>query len=106
MTTRARLVALTVSLAALSVSACAVVGPPQTPAGAIDDRVITAAIQSRYVETQAALMSDISVETLYGVVLLTGSAASEADKVTAGRIAAQVEGVKAVRNEILIETQP
>jgi len=45
----------------------------------------------------------ISVETLNGVVMLCGFAKSATEKVAAESIARKVNGVKSVRNEIVIQ---
>jgi len=44
----------------------------------------------------------IHVETLNGTVLLSGFAKNVTEKATAERIAREVNGVKAVRNEIAV----
>ena len=42
------------------------------------------------------------VETLNGTVMLSGFAKNDTEKDTAGKIARDVSGVKAVKNEILV----
>lgn len=69
-----------------------------------DDRLITSTIKARHAESDAITSTNISVETLYGVVLLSGVAKSPEEKLAATHIAEQVDGVKAVHNEILIQT--
>ncbi len=46
--------------------------------------------------------TSISVETLNGTVMLSGFAKNATEKNTADRIARDVNGVKAVKNEIAI----
>lgn len=106
MTMRKKLIALGVAFAVVIASGCAT-GPVQPPpAPQIDDRVITSTIKARHDESTDVAITDITVETLYGVVLLTGVARNSLEKETAQRIAEQVNGVKSVRNEIRIQAQP
>jgi len=93
---------------AVAGSGCAVMSaqPAATQRAAatpIDDRAITAAIMSRQAESSDLMSDGIVVETLYGVVLLTGVAESERQRAAAQRIAEQVAGVKAVHNKIVIQ---
>ena len=106
MTMRIQLIALGVALAVVTASGCAT-GPVQPPAAAqVDDRVITSTIKARHDESPDVAITDFTVETLYGVVLLTGFARSSLEKENAQRLAEQVKGVKSVRNEIRVQTQP
>lgn len=106
MTMRIKLIALGVALAVVTASGCAT-GPVQPPAAPqIDDRVITTTIKARLDDSPGVAITDFTVETLYGVVLLTGFAKSSLEKENAQRIAEQVNGVKSVRNQIQIQGQP
>ena len=76
----------------------------QSPASAFtDDRVITSAIKTRYAESKNLDLTNISVETLYGVVLLSGVAKSLEEKIAATNIAEQIDGVKAVHDAITLQ---
>lgn len=46
--------------------------------------------------------TSISVETLNGTVMLSGFAKSQLERNTAGQIARNLTGVKAVKNEIVV----
>jgi osmotically-inducible protein OsmY len=48
---------------------------------------------------------DISVSTEGGVVELTGSVKSRAERFKAGQVAAKVEGVKKVNNQLKVVSQ-
>lgn len=91
------------AFAVLTASGCAATPDRVAARSAVDDRAITSAIQSRHAQSPDVASRAISVETLYGVVLLSGSAGSPQEKAAAERIAMQVNGVKAVRNEILVQ---
>ena len=57
---------------------------------------------SRMAESKVVAASSISVETLNGVVMLSGFAKNTLEKTEAERIARGVNNVKSVRNEIAI----
>ena len=63
---------------------------------------ITTRVKARLVEDKIVAATRISVETLKGVVQLSGFAVSEAERVRAAQIAASVPGVKQVQNAITV----
>lgn len=89
-------------LALVATAGCAVSRDQQTAGAYIDDAVITTQIKSRMAENKDVAASSISVETLNGTVMLSGFAKSTLEKTTAEKIARDVNGVKAVKNEIAI----
>jgi hyperosmotically inducible protein len=100
---RASIIAIGVAFAVLTSSGCTVTRNAQTANVHIDDKAITSTIKARHAESKDVAITSISVETLYGVVLLSGVAKNLEEKMTAENIAGQVDGVKAVHNEILIQ---
>jgi len=100
---RITLAAMVSAVALLTVSGCAVTRDQQTVGAYIDDATITAQIKSRFFENKEVAGTSISVETLNGIVLLSGFAKSLTEKVTAESIARKVNGVRSVRNEIVIQ---
>jgi hyperosmotically inducible periplasmic protein len=70
------------------------------------DSRITAAVKSRLIGDKYVDGFRISVETWEGVVTLRGEVGSSIPREQAERLAASVEGVKAVRNEIRIVREP
>ena len=99
---RNTLAAAIAAVALLTASGCAVTRGQETVGAYIDDTTITTQIKARFVENKVVAASSISVETLNGVVLLSGFAKSTAEKATAESIASKVNGVKSVRNEIVV----
>jgi len=96
------LAAAMTAAALLTTTGCAV-GRGQETAGAyIDDAGITTLVKARMLESKLVSGTSISVETLNGVVMLSGFAKSTTEKTEAGRIAAGVEHVRSVRNEVAI----
>ncbi len=98
------LLAATISaVALLAVSGCAVTRDQQTVGAYIDDATITTQIKARFLENKDVAATSISVETLNGVVLLSGFAKNTTEKVTADSLARRVNGVRTVRNEIVVQ---
>ena len=56
----------------------------------------------RFVESRMVSMQAIDVETLKGVVQLSGFANSQSERNEADRIARSVSGVRDVRNNIIV----
>ena len=103
MRVRASVIAATMAFAVLSTSGCAATRDQVIATAYIDDIVITSTITSRHAQSEAVAITGITVETLYGVVLLTGFAQSPQEKMAAQNIASEVDGVKAIHNEIVIQ---
>lgn len=70
----------------------------------VDDHVITMTIQKHFSQNSVLAKSNITVESLYGVVLLSGMVKTQLEQTTAQTLAEHVEGVKAVHNAL--ELQP
>jgi osmotically-inducible protein OsmY len=90
------------SLFFLSVSGCAVSRGQETVGAYVDDTAITTMVKARFVDSKTVDASSISVETLNGVVMLSGFAKNSNEKTSAGTIALNVKGVKSVKNEIAV----
>ncbi|MCK9513603.1 MAG: BON domain-containing protein [Pigmentiphaga sp.] len=68
----------------------------------IEDSVITAEVKGRFAGDDQVSALAISVETQNGEVQLSGFSTSPAEKARAEEIALSVDGVKAVRNDIVV----
>ena len=99
---RTILAAAMTAVTLLAVSGCAVTRGQETVGAYVDDATITTRVKARFVENKDVDASAISVETLNGTVMLSGFAKSTMEKTSAERIAREVNGVKAVKNEIAI----
>jgi len=99
---RTPLIAAVTAIALLAATGCAVTRGQETVGAYVDDAGITTLIKSRFAENKQVDALAISVETLNGVVMLSGFAKNATEKVTAESIARGVNGVKSVRNEIAI----
>jgi osmotically-inducible protein OsmY len=93
-------VAAMVAVAALYSAGCAVSSGQESVGEYVDDTTITTRVKTKFAEDQAVAASRIQVETLKGVVQLSGFATSEAERQRAAQIAAATPGVKQVRNSI------
>lgn len=97
---RTTLTAIVTAVALLSATGCAVTRGQQTVGAFVDDSTITTQIKSRMLKDPNVAGTSISVETLNGTVILSGFAKSSMERSTAEMIARDVNGVKAVRNDI------
>jgi len=69
----------------------------------VDDSVITTKVKAKIVEDKRTRADHVDVETVNGVVDLTGTARSKASAARHVTLARQVKGVKSVKNHIQIE---
>ena len=99
---RTTLVAAMTAVVLLTTSGCAVKRGQETVGAYIDDTGITTLIKSRFAEDKQVDATSIRVETLNGTVMLSGFAKSSTERNTAENIARRVNGVKSVKNEIVI----
>ncbi len=97
------LVATMVALAAVYSSGCSVASGQRSMGDVVDDSTITTRVKARFAESKDVAATRISVETLKGVVQLSGFAVSEAERVRAAQIAASVPGVVQVQNAIAVK---
>lgn len=102
MNTRTLLAATVTALALVTMTGCAVTRGQETIGAYVDDATITARIKARFVENPQVDAASISVETLNGTVMLSGFAKNATERTMAGDIARRVNGVKAVKNEIVV----
>lgn len=86
----------------LVTSGCAVMRGQEDVGTYVDDKSITAAIKTKLIEDKTTGGLSINVDTLNGVVALSGFAKSAAEKEQAGRIARSTKGVREVHNNLLI----
>lgn len=83
-------------------SGCAVQRGQETVGAYVDDAAITTSLKARYVENKEVDASSIKVETLNGTVMLSGFAKNANERSTAEDIAMKVNGVKTVKNSIVV----
>ncbi len=81
---------------------CAVVRGQETVGAYVDDAAITTAVKAKFVDDKIVSAGSISVETLNGIVQLSGFANSTAEKIQAEQIARRSKNVRSVRNDIVV----
>ena len=101
---RTTLAAVAIASSLVMASGCAVTRDQQTTGAYIDDSVITATVKTRMLDNPDVAGTSITVETLNGTVMLSGFAKNTLERTTAERIARDVEGVKSVKNEVVVRT--
>lgn len=98
-----RTLAITAAVLALATfTGCAVTRGQESVGAYVDDSAITTAVKARFVDNKVVDAASISVETLNGVVMLSGFAKSADEKTSAETVTRKVNGVKDVRNQILV----
>ncbi len=101
------LIATTIALA-LGVTAVAAqdtaAAPERTVGQTVDDAAITASVKAKLLADERTKGFDVNVDTVKGVVTLTGGADSAAAKSAAQQLAGEVEGVILIKNELVVAT--
>jgi hyperosmotically inducible protein len=76
--------------------------PAHRSAHPVDDSVITTKVKGKLLKDKQTRADNIEIETVDGVVNLTGTARSKAKAARAATLARQVKGVKSVKNNVQI----
>ena len=95
--------ALAVMLALGQVAGCATSGGGGPVAQYVDDATITAGVKAAIVREPTLSIFDIDVETVQGVVQLSGFVSSADSVAAAASVARTVKGVKSVRNDLRLK---
>ena len=99
------LLAAAVSAAALITgTGCSVMRDQQTTGSYVDDSVVTSRVKAKFAEDKTVSAMAISVETLKGVVQLSGFAKSNDERAAAEKLARSTSGVVDVRNDIIVRS--
>jgi hyperosmotically inducible protein len=101
---RTTLAAAAAAIALIAMPGCAVTRGQETTGAYVDDSAITTAVKSKFVENKDVDASSIGVETLNGTVMLSGFAKNSTEKTTAESLTWKVNGVKAVKNQIVVRS--
>jgi osmotically-inducible protein OsmY len=101
---RTTLAAAAAAIALIAMPGCAVTRGQQTTGAYVDDSAITTAVKARFVEAKEVDASAISVETLNGTVMLSGFAKNTTERSAAETLTWKVDGVKAVKNQIVVRS--
>jgi hyperosmotically inducible protein len=85
-------------------TSCAVADHKETTGEYIDDSVITMRVKSALAENPNVKSYDINVKTLKGAVQLSGFVDKKSEAAVAGAVASNVNGVKKVHNNIVVQS--
>lgn len=88
-----------------TVAACAPTTTRESTGQYIDSASITAKVKTALIQDETTKARQINVETFRDVVQLSGFVDSATEKARAEQIARNVEGVRAVRNDLVVRTQ-
>ena len=99
--TLAALFALGTALS-LPLGACSLFEGRETAGGYLDDSEISTKVRAKLVDNQSFKGMNIGVETMDHVVQLSGFVDSQQQKDQAGLLAGQIDGVKSVKNNIVV----
>jgi len=100
--TRSIFIALVIVFSAVSLG-CGSTKTQESAGQYIDDTTITAKVKAKLFDDPVARGSAISVETFKGTVQLSGFANSKDEISIAESLAKSVDGVRAVRNSIVLK---
>ncbi|MGI4717673.1 MAG: BON domain-containing protein [Janthinobacterium lividum] len=90
-------------LAAGQLGGCAMSGRAGPVAEVVDDATITAGVREAIAGDPALQVSGLGVETVQGVVQLSGFVGSADSVAAAASVARTVKGVKSVRNDLRLK---
>ncbi len=99
---RTQLASVLAVIVLATASGCAVQRGQETVGAYVDDAAITTSLKARYVDNKEVDATSIKVETLNGTVMLSGFAKNANERMTAEDIAMKVNGVKSVKNAIIV----
>ena len=84
-------------------SGCGLLPQTEQPVEAFDSAATTAKLKTALAADDLLSLVQIEVETFRDVVQLSGFVDDEAQRSRAGEIAAEIEGVREVRNDLVIK---
>lgn len=90
-------------LLAFTAAGCAVTREQSTVGQYVDDTTITTRVKAKFAEDSTVSAMAISVETLKGVVQLSGFAKSSAERSKAEDLARGTPGVVNIKNDIVVK---
>lgn len=93
-----------IAAAVLLLSGCAPMEGRETTGQYVDDATVSTKVRAELVRNQSLKGFDIHVETMQDVVQLSGFVDSPAQKEEAEQIARGVNGVRSVRNNIVVRS--
>lgn len=96
--------ALGLALGGTFVTGCSSTSTRESTGEYIDSSAITAKVKSELIKDDTVRARDVEVETFRGTVQLSGFVDTEAQKERATAVARSVQGVRDVKNNLIVKT--
>lgn len=93
---------LAIAAVVFALGGCAADGRQESVGEFVDDAVITAKVKSAFVEDKAVSALNVKVDTVRGVVHLSGFVSGARESWKAAQLARNVRGVRSVRNDLAV----
>ena len=103
MITRLTIAAMLAATALVTATGCAVERHQETVGAYVDDSAVTTKVKAKFAEDPTVSAMTIKVDTMKGVVQLSGFAKSSEERMMAERLARGTTGVQGVRNDIIVK---
>jgi len=100
---RFAIAALVAAMTAFTAAGCAVTRHQETVGAYVDDAAITTKVKAKFADDPTVSAMSIKVDTLRGVVQLSGFVDNSEAKATAEELARSVDNVKSVDNELSVK---
>lgn len=97
---KATAIGLTLALGCAAVTTTAYASSTETAGQYVSNSALTAKVKAALVGTQGIDSADINVKTVGGVVTLNGTVDNDAQVALAGKVAAGIDGVQQVQNNL------
>jgi osmotically-inducible protein OsmY len=94
--------AMVATITVLGATGCAVERHQETVGAYVDDSAITTKVKAKFADDPTVSAMAIKVDTMKGVVQLSGFAKSADERMMAERLARDTGGVQGVRNDIIV----
>lgn len=93
---------LSALIVTVALASCAAVSGRETTGAYVDDATVTTKVKAQIFNDPSLRVLQINVETMQDVVQLSGFVDSTQTKARAGEIARGVEGVRSVKNDLVV----
>jgi osmotically-inducible protein OsmY len=103
MSTLKKIAPFAVALSFVLTVGCAALDDDVTVGEAADDAAITAKVKAALIDDDELDAAEINVNTREGIVQLLGTVDDRSDINRATNVASDIEGVRSVRNELVLE---
>jgi len=99
---RIALIAAASAATLVTATGCSMARNDSSVGDVVDDSWITTKIKSKFAENTTVSAMALGVQTVQGVVQLSGFAKSSEEKMLAETLARDTKGVKSVRNDVIV----